>query len=151
MTTLRNNTQSDLAIAPRLARSVPRYAWPFSADQVLSRITLPFGWKFTITDKHGTVTLQITNPKPTCNVTGQPTAPWRGRKWLLSEHMTDGEIVQTAFMATLAAVEHEVRELFLYRGLAVLDPHYDIEKLVELRASPDALKERSSVTPTEKA
>jgi hypothetical protein len=79
----------------------------------------------------------------TCNVTGQPLG-WKGRKWRLSSHMTDGEIVQTAFMAVMAANEHETREKFTYRGVSVFDPHYDIEKLVELRRQPDALKERDS-------
>lgn len=77
----------------------------------------------------------------TCNVTGKPMG-WKGRKWRLSPYMTDGEVVQTAFMAIMAANEHETREKFHYRGVSVFDPHYDIEKLVELRMRPDALKER---------
>lgn len=64
--------------------------------------------------------------------TGAP-LPWRGRKWLISEHMTDGEIVQTVFKATMTAAEHELREGFKYRGQPIFDPHYDLEKLVELR------------------
>lgn len=76
-----------------------------------------------------------------CNVTGKPLR-WKGRKWWLSPHMTDGEVVQTAFMAVMAANEHETREKFSYRGVSVFDPHYDIDKLVELRRQPDALKER---------
>lgn len=78
-----------------------------------------------------------------CNVTGQPLS-WEGRKWPISEYMTDGEIVQTAFKALLTALEHEAREKFTYRGVSVFDPHYDIEKLVALRLQPDALKERDA-------
>lgn len=79
----------------------------------------------------------------TCNVTGEPET-WKGRKWRLSPHMTDGEIAQTALMATLAAVEHETREQFTYKGVSVFDPHYDIEALVDLRRSPGGgLKERT--------
>jgi hypothetical protein len=85
--------------------------------------------------------LRIECVEGTCNVTGLPMV-WFGRKWQLSPHMTDGEIVQTAFMAVMAANEHETREKFTYRGVSVFDPHYDIEKLVELRKQPDALKER---------
>jgi hypothetical protein len=73
--------------------------------------------------------------------TGVPTV-WKGRKWTLSPHMTDGEIVQTAWLATMTAIEHEARERFTYRGVSVFDPHYDIEKLVELRRAPDAIKVR---------
>lgn len=53
----------------------------------------------------------------------------RGRKWRLSPHMTRSEIVQTALMAVLAAVEHEAREEFRYRGEAIYGPHHDIEAL----------------------
>lgn len=85
--------------------------------------------------------LQI-SASESCNVTGKPMI-WNSRKWLLSKHMTDGEIVQTAFKAIMTAMEHEVREQFTYKGVSVFDPHYDIEKLVELRSSADAIKERA--------
>lgn len=68
---------------------------------------------------------------------------WSGRKWRLSFHMTPGEIVQTAFMAIMAAQEHETREKFTYRGVSIFDPHYDIERLVELRRDPNATQERT--------
>lgn len=77
----------------------------------------------------------------TCNVTGKR-MPWSGRKWRLSVHMTDGEIAQTALKAALTAMEHEVRERFTYRGVAVFDPHYDIEALVALRSDPSSIRER---------
>jgi len=67
---------------------------------------------------------------------------WKSRKWLLSRHMRRGEIVQTAFLAVITAIEHEAREVFTYRGRAVFDPHYDIDKLHALRGRPDALAER---------
>lgn len=51
------------------------------------------------------------------------------RKWLLSDDMTEGELVQTAFMAVLAAQEHEAREFFKWKGRAVFGPHTDIENL----------------------
>lgn len=87
--------------------------------------------------------LQISNGRAgVCNVTGE-SWNWRGRKWFLSEHMTNSEIVGTAFKAILTAVEHEAREMFKYRGESIYDPHYDVEKLVELRRSVDALEERS--------
>lgn len=74
--------------------------------------------------------------------TGQP-KQWQGRKWLLSFHMTRSELVQTLFKAVLTFIEHEVREQFTYRGVAIFDPHYDVEKLVLLRAQQDALDVRS--------
>lgn len=78
-----------------------------------------------------------------CNVTGEPIT-WRSRKWRLSPHMTDGEVVQTAFLAAKTAMEHEMREKFTYKGVTVFDPHYDIDKLVELRSSPGSIKGRTA-------
>lgn len=60
--------------------------------------------------------------------TGQP-GMIHGRKWWLSQHMTDSEIVQTALMAVLAAEEHEARERFTYKGRAVFGPHIDLGAL----------------------
>lgn len=56
----------------------------------------------------------------------------KGRKWHLSPHMTDGEIVQTALMATLAFVEHEVREAFTYKDKRIFGPHLQLDALVEV-------------------
>jgi hypothetical protein len=57
---------------------------------------------------------------------------FKGRKWLLSRWMTRSEVVQTALMAVLAAVEHEAREQFLYRGAAIFGPHHDVGALRDL-------------------
>jgi hypothetical protein len=54
---------------------------------------------------------------------------WHGRKWILSKHMTKGEIVQTALKAAITASEHEVREHFEYKGRKIFDPHFDIDRL----------------------
>lgn len=69
---------------------------------------------------------------------------WTGRKWRLSHHMTDGEIVQTAFLAVMTAQEHETREQFKFCGVSVFDPHYDIYKLVDLRRQSDAILGRAA-------
>jgi hypothetical protein len=110
--------------------------------EVIKRVAYP-GFEFTVFMRPTSVPsyyLQI-SCADACNETGDQIV-WKSRKWLLSEHMTDGEIVQTAFKATLAAIEHETRERFTYRDVSVFDPHYDIEKLVELRQSAGALKGR---------
>lgn len=65
------------------------------------------------------------------------TLQWSGRKWRLSYHMTATELVNTAFKAYLAALEHEYREQFLYRGTAIYNPHRDVDALVELRGRID--------------
>lgn len=51
------------------------------------------------------------------------------RKWFLSPHMTDGELVQTAFSAALQAEEHECREFFKYGGHVIMNPHLSLEAL----------------------
>ncbi len=77
--------------------------------------------------------LQVTFIAP-CNVTGDR-KHHSGRKWFLSPHMTRSEVVSTAFMAVKAAVEHETREQFLYRGQAVFGPHWDLDWLAEKLAN----------------
>lgn len=115
--------------------------WAFS--DILCRIEYP-GYELNLYGAGGDVYLIVECHEGTCNVTGKPIS-WKGRKWRLSPFMTDGEVVQTAFMAIMAANEHETRDKFTYRGVSVFDPNYDIEKLVELRKQPDALKEREPV------
>lgn len=78
------------------------------------------------------------------NETGEPTR-WQGRKWSLSKHMTDGEVVQTAFLAARVADEHELREQFTYKGETIFNPHYDIDRLVDLRRSANSIRERDEV------
>ena len=51
------------------------------------------------------------------------------RKWYLSEHMTEGELVQTALAAALMAEEHECREAFWYDGDRITQPHQDMEAM----------------------
>ena len=46
--------------------------------------------------------------------------------------MTRSEIVSTAFLAVLTALEHEAREQFRYRGRPIYSPHYDVEVLAKL-------------------
>lgn len=67
---------------------------------------------------------------------------WKGRYWRLSEHMVDGEVVQTAFGALMWALEHEARETFKFYDRAVLSPHYDIWALFQLAGSSSAHEER---------
>lgn len=64
-----------------------------------------------------------------CSVTGEPQRHYC-RKWFLSYHMTDGEVVQTAFGAALQAEEHECREFFKYDGKVIMNPHLSLEALV---------------------
>ena len=65
------------------------------------------------------------------NMTGEP-SQHSCRKWMLSYHMTDDEIVSTAMAATLMAVEHETREQFKWEGQPVFRPHMRVRELHSL-------------------
>lgn len=67
---------------------------------------------------------------------------WRGRKWYVSSHSTDSEIIQTCFKALLTSAEHETRERFKYKGKAIFAPHYNVDKLLQLAEDPEALDVR---------
>lgn len=77
--------------------------------------------------------LQVTAELP-CNATGVMETQ-KGRKWLLSQWMTESEVVQTALMAALAFEEHELRERFTWQGRAIYDGHYSVSQLWELRGT----------------
>lgn len=109
-------------------------------EEILARVSYP-GFYFIVSVTKEAFYFHI-ECNDRCNVTGEH-VHWKSRKWLLSEHMTDGEIVQTAFKAVMTAIEHETREKFMYRGQAIFDPHYDIEALVALRQDTQSTKERT--------
>lgn len=83
----------------------------------------------------GAIMLQVTFPAPDCH-TGE-VVEQRGRKWYISPHMTNSEIVQTAFLAAKVAMEHELRENFLYKGEAIFGPHFSSEALAEFARQGD--------------
>lgn len=86
--------------------------------------------------------LQIKFQAP-CNMTGE-TYSQSGRKWMLSYHMTDDEIVSTALKATLTAVEHEAREQFKWRDQPIYRPHYNIYELHKLSSRGATMKRDDS-------
>jgi len=67
-----------------------------------------------------------------CKKTGEKKV-WHGRKWYLSDHMTDDEIVKTAYAAFEAAVKHEILEGFTVDGKPLFNPHIDFEELLKIK------------------
>lgn len=63
---------------------------------------------------------------------------WFGRKWLLSVHMTESEVVQTCLKAVLTAEEHEAREKFKYHDRAIFGPHINVNDLWDMCYRLDA-------------
>jgi hypothetical protein len=106
--------------------------------QITSRISMIFfGQEFKIRaevdNSHpetGRIFLQIIFSAP-CTKSGELTE-WHGRKWLLSEHMTDDEIVKTAYGAFKGAIEHEVMESFKVDGIILFNPHLNFEELLAI-------------------
>lgn len=96
---------------------------------VLDRVRFP-DYTFEVRESHGGVHLQAYYTEP--NVITGVEEEQRTRKWLLSPHMTDSEIVLTAFKCCLTSMEHRTREHFTYRGSRIFGPHFDIEDLVEI-------------------
>jgi len=96
------------------------------AAAILQHVTYP-GWTFTVIDRGGALYLRVQFPEPDL-VTGAVEAQ-RGRKWVLSRHVTKSEVVATAFKAVITAIEHEARERFRYRGRMVYGPHLDVDAL----------------------
>lgn len=76
----------------------------------------------------GRVFLQCVYMAP-CTKTGE-VQEWGGRKWYLSEFMTDDEIVKTAWCAFEAAVKHEVMEGFKVDGKILFNPHVHYMELL---------------------
>lgn len=69
-----------------------------------------------------------------------PTSEWklqRGRKWLLSQHMTKSEFIQTALKAVLTAEEHEIQERFTYKGQPIFGPHFNVDELHRIASNED--------------
>lgn len=71
---------------------------------------------------------------------------WKGRKWYVSPYSTKSEVVQTAFKAVLTALEHEVREAFLYKKKPIFGPHYDVDALVHVCDQKDVRTEKPKST-----
>jgi hypothetical protein len=75
----------------------------------------------------------------------------RCRKWVLSFHMVNSEIVRTAFKAVHAAMDHELEEAFKYRGVRIFNPHMDLDSLAEAIHNHDVgifLRENNNYVPS---
>lgn len=101
------------------------------ARTVLSLVEFP-GYTFHLVgDFKGATYLQASFRAP-CNFSGGKAVRQKTRKWQLSAHMTNSELVHTALKCVLTSIEHEAREQFRYRNAAIFGPHFDVERLVEL-------------------
>lgn len=102
---------------------------------ILKDVRYP-GFSFLVSVPADGPTFLVIEFEATDTKTGEYSRLWRSRKWPLSKHMTRSEVVQTAFAATLMAIEHEARESFKYKGHAIFGPHFDVEALLALAKDP---------------
>jgi len=89
-------------------------------------------WSFYIGRKGDVIYLQVQFLAEDSDKKNSKMSIQKGRKWMLSKHMSKSEIIQTALKAVLTAEEHEIREQFKYRGKAVFAPHIDVDVLHKL-------------------
>ena len=104
--------------------------------RLVSKITLElFGINFSILvekDKvHGSrVYVQVCYEAP-CTNTGE-VQEWKGRKYYLSDFMTEDEVVKTCYVAFEQAVKHEVMEGFKFDGIILFNPHVSFRELLKV-------------------
>lgn len=70
--------------------------------------------------------------KAPCSVRGGEPVWQHTRMWVL-EHPTVGAVVGTLLKLVLTSLEHEAREMFLWKGKRVFDPHTDINALFAIQ------------------
>lgn len=118
-----------------------------SIRDVIAQITYP-GFEFRVEvedafttgelESPGRPWMQVVCPEGVDTVTGAP-MPWKGRKWFLSYHMTDTEIVHTVWVAVQRALIHEACELFKFKDQAIFDRHINVNMLAEALAMNGAV------------
>lgn len=111
---------------------------PKSEEQIRSVIDaieyreVGMGFRFCKLDDDGHYTLQVEvseeSPLAKDIVTGE-IAGWRSGKALISQWMTENEIVRTAHQLVVRAYMHEIDERFRYKGRCLFNPHLDPSKL----------------------
>jgi hypothetical protein len=105
-------------------------------EVILGNISLPAGWTVRTQAKGDGWNVQILFVAPDAQTGVQKMQ--HCRKWYVSSWATHSEVVRTVYKAGLAALEHEFDETFRYRGVAIYDPHLDVEDMVEnTRTSTD--------------
>lgn len=59
-------------------------------------------------------------------------AEQHARKWYVSSHATETEVVETLFAAVCRSMMHVVGEHFTYNGRRVYSPHFDIDARIDV-------------------
>lgn len=78
----------------------------------------------------GRIYVQVYYEAP-CTNTGE-VQDWKGRKYYLSDFMTEDEVVKTCYVAFEQAVKHEVMEGFKFDGVILFNPHVNFRELLKI-------------------
>lgn len=87
-------------------------------------------WTFRFEERDGGYLFQVVFMAPDNCEGGEPTQQYC-RKWYISKHACENEVVRTAWKAVEAAVIHEAAEQFTFLGQRVMEPHVDFTKMAE--------------------
>lgn len=93
---------------------------------ILDQVTFQ-GEKFVILPKGDGFLIQLQYMEADINIPGSPPTLQKARKWYVSSHSTESEVVQTCLLACLTSMEHRTREHFLYRGHRLYSPHINVK------------------------
>lgn len=100
-------------------------------EKLVARIKFP-GYTFEVLEEQGICNLYVTYMEP--DVFSGVNEKQRSRPWPMSFVQEPIQVVQTAFKALLTSLEHRARENFTVDGLAVLEPHYNLDVLLKIAA-----------------
>lgn len=100
-------------------------------EKLVGRCKFP-GYEFNVVEENGVCHVQVTYLEP--DVMTGVTETQRGRMWRLEKNSEPIQVVQTAFKALLTSLEHRARENFTVDDFAVLEPHHDLDVLLEIAA-----------------
>lgn len=103
-------------------------------NAIASRMEYPGHW-FAVFERDGNYLLQLRYYE--CDVDTGAMTEQHARKWYVSAHATESEVVRTALLACLISAEHRVREHFLYDGRRLFGPHISVAALGEVAPRVD--------------
>lgn len=65
------------------------------------------------------------------------------RKWYVSQHSCDSEIIRTCYLAIQQGEMHELSENFMFNGQRIYNPHLNLKRLADIieHAGPYAMLE----------
>lgn len=66
----------------------------------------------------------------------------KGGKHYISSHACKEEVVNKCWYACQDFIIHEAREVFKYKGVAIYQPHWQVDKLLELCTKSDVARRK---------